>query len=192
MLKYPNNEEDVGFWSGDKLIRLLVPVEASFVYNELDQIEKTVEIKSWYDRENLLHDTLRPQNVFLNNVISSKSLSFIRNDPYMEKVLEQKKLLHEHYVNALEDVLRSKENSEEFDEMMIQFLKDRVLDVPNLTPHLIEIFKHFYSLACFNARFSRVLNIQLTAFEKCMLDYELFMISISYSMNCKIFFKTLK
>jgi hypothetical protein len=166
VLRYPNNEEDAGFWNGDKLIRLLVPVEANFVYNELDELDKTVDIKAWYDRENLLHDTISPQNVFLNTVINSKSLSFIRNDPYMEKVLQQKKLLHEHYLNVLEELLKQSNEGERPVDVS-EFLRNRTVDVENLTPNLMEIFKHYRKMSCFNANFSTILNLDLNGFDKC-------------------------
>jgi hypothetical protein len=166
VLRYATGEEDVGYWSGDKLIRLLVPVEATFVYNDLDPVEKTIEIKAWYDRENLLRETLNPQNLFLNTIVNSRALNFIKNDPYMDKVLEQKKLIHEHYINVLEKWLSESILDLEpitFDE----FLKEKSVDVENLTPCLTEIFKHFRQFSCFNKNFSSILNVDLSAFENC-------------------------
>jgi hypothetical protein len=178
VLKYPNNEEDVGYWNGDKLTRLLVPVEANFVYTELDSMDMSVEIKSWYDRDNLLKETLNPQNIFLNTVTNSKSLSFIRNDPYMEKVLQQKKLLHEHYLNVLEDLMKQHNGERPVD--LSEFLQNRLVNVDNLTPNLMDMFKHFKKMSCFNKNFSKILNIDLSSFEKC----NIFLSPENYARRC--------
>lgn len=170
LLKYPNNDEDVGYWNGDKLVRLLVPVDATFVYNQLDPIDKSFEVKSWYDRETILHDTLKPQNIFLNNVFSNRAISFIKTDPYVDKVIEQKKLVHEHFLNAVEDLIkRVSAGDNENKKMLDEFLSNRMVDVANLTPQLREIFLHFKQLTSFNKIFTRFFNFDLTAFEHCKL-----------------------
>jgi len=101
-LKYPNNKEDVGFWIGDKLIRLIVSINVNFAFKDLDEIDKKFELKSWYDREILLEETLNPQNMFLNKLSKVKDNAFIRNDPYIEKLLEKNIAFYDKYLNSFQ------------------------------------------------------------------------------------------
>ena len=176
-MKYSNCEEDVGYWHGDKLSRLLIKSEATFSYNDLDPLDKNVEIKGWYEREFLLEETLNPQNLFLNTIIMSKSIEFIRKDPYIEKTLEQKKLIHEHYLNALETLLKQQSNENFFSSQetimssLNEFVKTKNVEIENMTPVLKEMLLHFKRFSCLNDDLSKILNIDLNAFIKCKYTF---------------------
>jgi hypothetical protein len=79
ILKYPDNSEDIGFWNGDKLVRLLVSIQnVDFKFDDFEPINKNIELKSWYSRDLLLHDTLNPPNIFVNKHINAKENNFIK------------------------------------------------------------------------------------------------------------------
>lgn len=168
MLKYADNTADVGYWYGDKLIRLLVSLNMNFNFTEMDPLDKTVEIKSWFDREHLLSDTISPQNMFVNRIFSSKSSGFIRTDPFVDKILEERKNVYAEYVRAFEKYCNLlKSNPKEFN-------SNKLVQVDNITPLLVEIFKHFKKFTFFNRNLSKLLNIDLNAFETCKLIFLLF------------------
>ena len=159
ILKYPNNTQDVGFWTDDKLIRLLVPIDITFSANDLDPVDKKIDLKSWFSRDNLLFDTLNPQNLFSNKVISTQSNKFIKNDPYIDKVIQQRTLFYEQYLKEFEKYLQIKDFNK------LEYRKDKQVDVPNITELLKNIFIYqkrfdFYDKICVN-----VLNFSVKDFE---------------------------
>ena len=162
ILKYPNNSVDVGYWNGDKLIRLLGSSNINFSFNQIENIDKRVELNSWYDRENLLYDTLNPQNIFLNRLNSSQANNFIKSDPYMDKVLEQKVVFYDQFLKAFERFLDL--NAHQYD-----YRKSQVIEVENITPNLLEIFKHFSRFRVFHKNLKTVLNFDIRGFEKCKI-----------------------
>ena len=163
MLKYPNNNVDVGYWSGDKLIRLIVPFGVEFTFDGIEDIlDKQVELKSWFDREYLLFDTLNPQNLFLNRIFSNKANNFIKTDPHVDKVLQMKKAFNEEFIRAFERFSRLNSSPDEFIQM---YKKSRSVVVENQTPSLLEMFKHYHRYAVFKQNMQQILNLNFNGIE---------------------------
>ena len=160
VLRYPNKTEDVGFWCGEKLVRLIVPFQVKLNIAEFEAVSKQVELVSWYDRESLLFDTLNPQNLFLNRVRSSKSNKFIKDDPYIEKVIQSKKIFYNEFID-----LFARHLDQKVDEM--DFKTNKLISVYNLTPNLLEIFKNFKRFSPFHQKISSSLDLDIKSFEEC-------------------------
>ncbi|CAF0708033.1 unnamed protein product [Brachionus calyciflorus] len=159
ILKYPNNTQDVGFWNGDTLVRILTPVDINFTANDLEPVDKKIDLKSWFSRENLLYDTLNPQNLFSNKIFSTQSNKFIRNDPYIDKVIQQRTLFYEQYLKEFEKYLQLKNFNQ------LEYRKDKQVIIPNITDNLKNIFIFqkrfdFYDKTCVN-----VLDFSVKDFE---------------------------
>lgn len=159
ILKYPDNTEDVGFWNGDKLIRLLISVPINFSVSDLDPVDKKVDLKSWFSRENLLFDTLNPQNLFSKKIFSSQSNKFIKNDPYVDKVIWSRTLFYEQYLKEFEKYLQLKDFNK------LEYRIDKQILVPNISENLKNIFIFqkrfdFYDKIC-----SSTLNFSVKDFE---------------------------
>ncbi len=164
ILKYPNETEDVGYWNGDKLVRLLVSQSCKFAFEGIEPIDKQVVLNSWYDRESLLFDTLNPQNVFLNRLKSSRSNQFIKDDPYVDRVLQNKTVFYDEFIK----VFHSYMNIDVVD--VGAFKEKRTFMVDNLTPHLMEIFKHFQRFSYFYERMQAVIDFNVDGFQNCNRD----------------------
>ncbi len=158
-LKYPNNTEDVGFWIGDKLIRLIVSINVNFAFKDLDEIDKKIELKSWYDRESLLEETLNPQNMFLNKLSKVRDNAFIRNDPYIDKLLEKNVAFYDRYLNSFQALI--KEEYENID----HFRKNKIINVENITPTLLEILKYYRRFKIYHTNLRRSINFDMINFE---------------------------
>jgi hypothetical protein len=179
-LKYPDNSVDVGYWYGDKLVRLLASSNINFSFTQIEPIDKKIHLNSWYDRENLLFDTLNPQNIFLNRLTSSKANKFIKSDPYMEKILEQKVVFYDQFLKAFEKFMEVNGGgggggggSKYYDE----YRSSEMIEVENITPSLLEIFKHFSRFKMFNKNLKSILNFDVRGFEKCT---QFFFSSVSF------------
>ncbi len=181
ILKYPSNTEDVGFWNCDNLVRLLVPLNIKFECDELEPLENEVTLSSWYDRENLLFETLNPQNLFLNRVKSSKSNQFIRDDPYIEKVLKHKTIFYDEFIHLFQKYLKQGKDVN----IINEFKKTKTFKVKNITPHLLEIFKHFQRFSYFYQNLqSADIQLNVEGFENCNFWFFLFYLFISdYCLN---------
>ena len=128
ILRYPNDTEDVGYWNGDKLVRLLTSQRSKFNFEDLEPISTRVELCSWYDRENLLFDTLNPQNLFLNRLKSSKSNQFIKDDPYMDKVLKNKTVFYDEFIKLFNSYFVKEAAGQDLD-VVSEFKKKQTFQV---------------------------------------------------------------
>ena len=158
----------MGYWYGDRLVRLLASSNINFSFAQNEAIDKKVELNSWYDRENLLFDTLNPQNIFLNRLQSSKANKFIKSDPYVDKILEQRVIFYDQFLNAFEKFLNISSNQQ------ADYRKSETIEVENITPNLLEIFKHFNRFKMFNRNLKSMLNFDVRGFEKCMFEHNFF------------------
>lgn len=165
ILRYPNETEDVGYWNGDKLVRLLISQKSKFSFNDLDPIDKEITLVSWYDRENLLFDTLNPQNLFLNRLKSSRTNQFIKDDPYIEKVLKNKTIFYDEFIKLFHSFMKI-ERTEELDD---EFRKKLKFKVENMTPYLLDIFKHYQRFAYFYQNMKNVIDFNIEGFQNCKL-----------------------
>ena len=166
ILKYPDNSEDIGFWNGDKLVRILSAVNVVFKFEDVEPIDKKVELKSWYSRDSLLHDTLNPQNIFNKRHKNSKENNFIKDDPYVDKVLRTKTIFYDEFIKSFEKFLKLETNDDY--KIDFKYKQDRKIDVLNITPSLLEIFKHFNRFSDFEENLSKSLrDFSLTGFKKC-------------------------
>lgn len=148
-MKYPDNSQDVGFWNEDKLIRLLISVPINFSISDLEPVDKKIDLKSWFNRENLLYDTLNPPNLFSKKIFSSQSNKFIKSDPYVDKVIRSRTLFYEQYLKEFEKYLQLKDFNE------LEYRIDKQILVPNLSENLKNIFMFqkrfdFYDKICCN------------------------------------------
>ena len=141
-------------------MRLLASSNINFTFTQIEPIDKKVTLNSWYDRENLLFDTLNPQNIFLNRLQSSKTNQFITSDPYMEKILEQKVVFYDQFLKAFEKFMEANNGNE--------YRQTEIIEVENITPNLLEIFKHFSRFKMFNKSLYSILNFDVRGFEKCL------------------------
>lgn len=158
-LKYPNNREDVGFWIGDKLIRLIVSINVNFTFKDLDEIDKKIELKSWYDRECLLEEILNPQNMFLNKLNKVRDNAFIKNDPYIDKLLEKNIAFYDQYLNSFDTLLKGENENIDF------FKKNQIIKVENITPTLLEILKYYRRFKVYHNNLRRSVNFDMVNFE---------------------------
>ena len=178
-------QQDVGYWMGDQIVRLLVPVSGvDFKFfadaAESGRLKKHVELRSPYDRESLLDDTLNPQNIFMRRVRSSKENHFIKNDPYVEKLLKKNFRLHDEYFEALwryalGAAVAAVGNIDAKTKLLVeekrqQFRGTRVVHVDNTTPALLELFKHTRRNDTFAGQLSVALNFDLANFERGKRD----------------------
>ncbi len=159
-LKYQNNREDVGFWAGDKLIRLIVSINVNFTFKDLDEIDKKIELKSWYDRESLLEETLNPQNMFLKKLNKVRDNAFIKNDPYIDKLLEKNITFYDQYLYSFEALIKIENENIDY------FKKNQVIQVENITPTLLEILKYYRRFKIYHNSLRRSMNFDMINFEK--------------------------
>lgn len=157
--------EDIGFWNGEKLARLLTSANVDFKYDDFEPIDKRIELKSWYSRDNLLYDTLNPQNIFNKRHKNAKENNFIKDDPYVDKVLQNKTIFYDEFIKSFEKYLKlNTANEEKIDE---KYKKNVRVEVFNVTPSLLEIFKHFHSFSHFEENLSNALSgFNLEGFKK--------------------------
>ena len=113
-------------------------------------------MKSWYSRDNLLHDTLNPQNIFIKKHKNTKENNFIKDDPYVDKVLKNKIIFYDEFIKSFEKHLKM--NSENDERINDKYKKNTYIEVFNITPSLMEIFKHFYSFSHFEENLTNALN----------------------------------
>ncbi len=144
-----------------------------------DTIDNQVELCSWFDRENLLYDTLNPQNIFLNRLhSSSKSKQFIKNDPYVDKVLEQKIHIYTEYLKAFEKFLKvnvhtpkksesDQQHEQNLNDQSERYKQNYLIKLENITPSLMELFKYFKRFQIFHSNLKQNLNFDIDGFEKC-------------------------
>ena len=137
-----------------------MPFNFSINLPDLDPINKNVELTSWYDRENLLFDTLHPQNLFLNRIKSSKSIKFIKDDPHVQTVIQSKIVFYNEFIQLFCNYLKM-----ESDES--KFKAKRTIYVHNLTPNLLEIFKNFHRYSPFNSYVQAHFGFNIKEFENC-------------------------
>lgn len=144
---------------------MLIPVDISFNFSELDQIDKSIEIKSWYDRESLLYDTLNPQNIFTNRLYNSRTNQFIKSDPYIDRVLEQKTLFFDEYFREFEKFLRISNFNK------LEYKKDKIVEVDNLSDSLREMFKHFKRYEFYNRHLTNTFNFDLKSLIRVSFNF---------------------
>lgn len=175
VLKYSEtNEEDIGYWYGDKLIRLLcssnVTFELSSDIEQPSESEKHVEIRSWNDPDMMFvnESELNNNNMFVESrVMTSRPIreSTKKSDPYIDKVLKERENLHSEYLRAVEAMIGREKN------IKIEEANSRKVEIQNLTKVLKEIFKHFKQYDIFNRHISKKLNIDLSVFESCKMNF---------------------
>lgn len=167
VLKYAEtNEADVGFWHGDRLVRLLAALDVTLELagEPPETPDKRVELSSWNDPELIFADA--ETSLFVGR--QTKSIrEQNRNDPYIDKVLEERERLHVEYVRELEAFAGNSGKS-------VAYPVSRVVEIKNLTKLLKDIFKHFKKYDVFNKHLSRQLNIDLNAFEICNINMYIF------------------
>lgn len=166
VLKYADtNEEDVGFWLGDKLIRLLTALNVNFEFADIEQPDKHAEIRSWNDPDIMFANEADSQNMFLGRVTAAgKSLRETnKNDPYIDKVLKERENLHNEFLKSLDSLLSSSSN--ETNKSSDLYPPNKIVEVKNLTKVLKEIFIYFRKYDIFNNKIAKRLNIDINGFD---------------------------
>lgn len=178
ILKYADsNEEDVGYWHGDKLIRLLSALNVNFEFADIEQPDKQVEVSSWNDPDIMFVNEPDSNNMFLGRVMTIAAGKSLReankNDPYIDKVLKQRQDLHVEYLKSLETILssgmisKSSSNidSSESSGLASTYPPSKLVEIKNLTKVLKEIFKYARKYDIFHDKMKKHLNIDLNEFE---------------------------
>lgn len=145
------NEADIGFWYGDKLVRLLVAHKVTFEFDEIIQPpDKTVELPSWKQVDIIFDENI--QNEFVGHIVSRTCRN---DDPYMDKVLKEKQILHKEFLRSLESMVAEE----------LEYSQSIRVEIPNLTRVLKEIFTHFRKYEIFDMYISTHLKFRLNGFE---------------------------
>jgi hypothetical protein len=156
VLTYKNNKtRDIGFWCGDKLIRILITQEIDYQIPDIDEIDRIVHINSWYDRETLLYEILNPQNMFSNKYYNEQLNTFMREDPYIEDILLDKREMVDEFLRICAP----------FEIDLKLFYMSKFIQVPNITRNLIEIFKHLEKYSNFKTIAKKKYGLDLEIFE---------------------------
>lgn len=195
ILKYADtNEEDVGYWYGDKLIRLLTALNVNFEFADIEQPDKHVEINSWNDPDIMFINESDSQNIFLGRIVATAGKKSLReankNDPYIDKVLKERDNLHNQFFKSLESMLSESSRSRlvPSSQSKIDYLSmgSKIVQVKNLTKLLKEIFKHFKKYDIFNQKVSKHLNIDLDGFDLCKIFFivQIFFFVRFLFLNC--------
>lgn len=143
---------------------MLFSVDIEFNFDDFEPIDKTIELKSWYSRENLLYDTLNPQNIFINRHKNNKENVFIKTDSYVDKVIKHKVIFYDEFIKSFEKFLKIPKATDFIDE---KYKENSKIQVFNMTPSLLEIFKHFNSFSYFEENLSAALvGFELNGFKK--------------------------
>ena len=150
-----NSTQDIGFWCGDKLVRILTVQEIDFKMPEVDPIDRVIHVNSWYDREALLYETLNPQNLFCNKFSIEQLNQFIREDPYVEEILVDKRELVDQFLSICPPDTQD----------LKVFKMSKFIEVPNITRNLIEIFKHTEKYSNYKEFARENYGLDLTIFE---------------------------
>jgi hypothetical protein len=145
-----------GFWCGDKLVRILSILQIDYEMPDIDPIDRTVNLNSWYDRETLLYETLNPQNIFCNKYSNEKLNRFMREDPYLEEILFDKKEMVDKYLKICSADVN-------IDHKIYHISK--FIEVLNTTRNLIEIFKHTEKYSSFGSIVKEKYGLDLSIFE---------------------------
>lgn len=156
-MKYTEiNEEDIGLWYGDKLIRLLHTLDVNFHFTEIKSENDSVEIIHWNEFDSISN------SIFLNRDSShaKSKKTFSQNYEYMERVKEDENFLKIEYLKSLEEFFKINLN-------MDHFQSTKILHLPNKTPVLADIFKHYSKFQVFNKKISQALNFNLNIFDLC-------------------------
>jgi hypothetical protein len=151
-----NKSEDVGYWIADKLVRLLVKFDIDFQQPATEPIDRLVTIPSWYDREFLLDETLNPQNLFTKKLYPEKSMHFLRFNPNVDKVLQDKIELVDNFLKICADP----------DTDFSIFRESKTIAVPNASPKFVEIFKWKERFSYFQAFSNNVLFFPVDKFDQ--------------------------
>lgn len=181
ILRYADtNEEDVGYWYGDKLIRLLTALNVNFEFADIEQPDKHVEINSWNDPDIMFINESDSQNIFLGRIVATAGKKSLReaskNDPYIDKVLKERDNLHNQFFKSLESMLSESSRPRLVPSSQSKAdlsMGSKVVEVKNLTKLLKEIFKHFRKYDIFNQKVAKRLNIDLDAFDLCKIFFEM-------------------
>ena len=78
----------------------------------------------------------------------------------MEKILEQKVVFYDQFLKAFEKFMEANNGNE--------YRQTEIIEVENITPNLLEIFKHFSRFKMFNKSLYSILNFDVRGFEKCL------------------------
>ena len=90
----------------------------------------------------------------------------------MDKVLEQRVVFFDEFLKAFEKYLKIDE--EQSAKYKNEYKKTHTIEVENITPNLLEIFKYFKKFKVFNKHLATVLNFDISGFEKCMFILSFF------------------
>ena len=82
----------------------------------------------------------------------------------MEKILEQKVVFYDQFLRAFEKFMEMNGGSNKINE----YRQSEIIEVENITPNLLEIFKHFNRFKMFNKNLKSTLNFDVRGFEKCL------------------------
>ena len=169
ILTYKNKKtQDIGFWCGDKLVRILTTQEINYETPDIEEIDRIVHVNSWYDRETLLYEILNPQNMFSNKHYNEQLNTFMREDPYIEEILLDKREMVDEFLRICAPC--------EIDLNLFHISK--FIQVPNTTRNLIEIFKHLEKYTNFKTIAKKKYGLDLEIFESKLLIYYL----LNYTM----------
>ncbi len=142
------------------MIRLLCKLAINYETKDIDQIDRKIFLNSWYDRETLFDEILNPQNIFCNKDQNKELNRFIREDPYLENILFEKKKIIDEYLRICN----------EYNMDIKIFETNKIIEVPNTTPNLIEMFKHHEKYFPFKILLKEKYNFDLTIFESNFLN----------------------
>jgi hypothetical protein len=163
---------DVGYWKDDYLVRLLLSTGIEFEVDNLDQINKQIEIAGWFDRETLLEHILKPQNLFLDRIFNMHANMFIKEDPYVDVLLEERKKLVSSYLRSFQKYLTTQQYSDLIEPLdMIELLaihnNRKLIKIDNLTRNLLEIYKHSNKFAYFSYDLLKAFNFDFESILTC-------------------------
>ena len=95
----------------------------------------------------------------------------ISDDPYVDKVLQNKTLFFDEFIRSFENYLKintDDSSSSSKNEINEKYKQNKTFQVFNISPTLLDIFKHFYSFVHFEQNLSIALTgFNLKGFQNC-------------------------
>ena len=85
----------------------------------------------------------------------------------MEKILEQKVVFYDQFLKAFEKFMEVNGGGGGGSKYFDEYRSSEMIEVENITPNLLEIFKHFSRFKMFNKNLRSILNFDVRGFEKC-------------------------
>ena len=87
----------------------------------------------------------------------------------MERVLQNKTIFYDVFIRSFERFLKISNSTN--DEINEKFKQNRTIQVLNITPSLLDIFKHFNSFSHFEENLSNALSgFNLKGFKNCKFN----------------------